>query len=391
MYLISAVLIGGPLVLVLYTYLLYPLSLRLAPRRRTLVSPAEVREWPTVSITVPVFNEEAQIRSKLESLLLLDYPAEKRQIVVISDACTDGTDDIVREYAPRGVELLRMPQRSGKGAAEEAAAGMLRGEVVINTDASTRIGRDSVRWLVAQFADPEVGVASGRDVSVSGVDGDSNRGEGGYVGYEMWIRERETRAGGIVGASGCFYAIRADLHRSFLPPALSRDFAAAMVAREHGYRAVSVQAATCLVPRTTSLWREYRRKVRTIARGMQTLWYKRRLLDPFRYGTFAWMLWSHKVCRWLVPWSLVPAALGLATLATSVPLAAWTLAAAGVCAGAGALGWRLSERDSVPRLLGIAAYLLAGNVAVVRATLQAFTGDDTAVWEPTRRDIVIGR
>lgn len=95
------------------------------------------------------------------------------------------------------------------------------------------------------------------------------------MGYEMWVRELETRVFGIVGASGCLYAIRRALHMSFLPDVLSRDFGAALVAREEGYRAVSVPAATCYVPRSASRRRDYARKVRTMVRGIETLWYKR--------------------------------------------------------------------------------------------------------------------
>src|SRR5207245_7881979 len=104
-----------------------------------------------------------------------------------------------------------------------------------------------------------------------------------------------------VRASVCRYQIRSELHMGRVPEDLSRDFAAALTAREHGRRAVSVPAALCLVPRGASLRQEYRRKVRTITRGLATLTHKRALLNPLRYGVFAWMLFSHKVCRWLVP------------------------------------------------------------------------------------------
>src|SRR5207248_1094853 len=106
-----------------------------------------------------------------------------------------------------------------------------------------------------------------RDVSV-GEGEDGRTGEGSYVGYEMWIRDLETRLGGIVGASGCLYAMRTELHRRKIRDDLSRDFASAMTAREAGYRAVSVPDAICYVPRTPSLHQEYRRKVRTIDRGI---------------------------------------------------------------------------------------------------------------------------
>src|SRR5690606_21976161 len=146
--------------------------------------------------------------------------------------------------------------------------------------------------------------------------------------------------------SGCFYAIRTELHREPLPEHVSRDFAAAIVAREHGYRAVSVDEATCLVPRTHSLTKEYRRKVRTMTRGMETLWFKRSLLNPLRYGIFSWMLFSHKVCRWLLPWTFPAALVGLAILAANSTggLVLLVLALAGLAAGA--IGWAYAERPS---------------------------------------------
>src|SRR2546423_9849367 len=113
----------------------------------------------------------------------------------------------------------------------------------------------------------------------------------------MWVRDLEPQVSGIVGASGCLYAIRRDLHMRSLPEHLSRDFGAALVAREHGYRAVSVPAAICYVPRSTSLRRVYHRKVRTMAPGIRTLWYKRTLLNPWRHGLFACMRCCNKLCR----------------------------------------------------------------------------------------------
>jgi len=305
----------------------------------------------------------------------------------VSDASTDGTNQIVSSFDDRGVELLCQPRRQGKTAAENAARLHLRGDIIINTDASVRIQPDAVKHLVAAFRDPSVGVASARDVSVANVETQVNAGEGAYVGYEMWVRDMETAVGGIVGASGCLYAIRAELHMHTVPDALSRDFSAALTARAHGRRAVSVPEALCFVPRSASLHQEYRRKVRTITRGLATLAYRRALLNPLRYGSFAWMLISHKVCRWLVPWALVAGLGALGALAVAVPWARVALAAAlafGVLAG---IAWARSGNAAkpLPRLLALPAYGAAGNVAVLHAWLRFLAGRSAPVWEPTRR------
>jgi len=371
-----------------YTYLGYPAVLKLLSlrgrgnaRRR---EPGE-NALPRISIVLPVYNEAAVIAATLERILGVDYPADRRQILVVSDASSDGTDDIVARFADRGVALLRLPQRQGKTAAENAARPLLTGDIIINTDASVRVDTAAIRPLVAAFDDSTVGVASARDISVTNLADASNGGEGAYVGYEMGIRALETAVDGIVGASGCLYAIRADLHRLPVPDALSRDFAAALTAREHGFRAVSVPQAICYVPRGRSLHHEYRRKVRTITRGLATLTYKRRLLNPFRYGLFAWMLASHKVCRWLVPWAAVVGLAALVPLAWTFQWARLALAAAALVLGLAGLGW---ARQGA-RIFTLPAYAVAGNVAVLQAWLRLFTGRAAPVWEPTRRDALV--
>jgi cellulose synthase/poly-beta-1,6-N-acetylglucosamine synthase-like glycosyltransferase len=369
-----------------YAYVVYPILLRLIGWFRA-PEPArgDPEEWPLVSFSVPAYNEATAIRRTIESLLALDYPPDRRQIVIVSDASTDGTDDIVRAYADRGVELCRLSQRSGKTAAENAAIPYLRGPIVVNTDATIRILPASLKPLIRAFQDPSVGVASGRDISVGDVVTGANRGESGYVGYEMWVRSLETRVGSIVGASGCFYAIRRDLHEALVPEALSRDFASALTAREHGLRAVSVNEAVCLVPRTVSLRREFHRKVRTMTRGLETLWFKRHLLNPFRYGWFAWMLFSHKLARWLVFLFVPPALAALAVLAPESGAARFVLGTAAATLMAGTLAVRWPEGRAAPRLLELAGFATVACAAGFLAWIRALRGDLNPIWEPTRR------
>jgi cellulose synthase/poly-beta-1,6-N-acetylglucosamine synthase-like glycosyltransferase len=386
---LALTLMAIPLGALVYAYVLYPAGLWCLTRRRaTQVPPRDESRLPSVTLTIPVHNEEGILRRTLEHVLALDYPASKLHVLVISDASTDGTDTIAREFASRGVELIRLPQRAGKTAAENAAAAHIRGEIVVNVDATARPGRSALRALIAAFDDPTVGVASGRDISTGAGDEQTRAGESGYVGYEMWTRGLETRFGSIVGASGCFYGIRGALYQDRFPEALSRDFASPLIAREHGFRAVSVDAAVCAVPRAKSLEAEFRRKVRTMHRGLETLWYKRALLNPLRYGRFAFMLFSHKLCRWLVPLTLPLGLLGLIILAAEWTVGAWLLGVVSVSVLVSLIAARRRESSRVLSLLALPSYVLVANVAGVAAWWETVRQKREAMWEPTRRDAV---
>jgi cellulose synthase/poly-beta-1,6-N-acetylglucosamine synthase-like glycosyltransferase len=367
--------------IVLYAYFLYPLLL-LVMRTVTRGARAPRGERPlrpAVSITLPAYNAEATIRPVLDALVAVDYPRALRQILVVSDGSTDRTDDIVREYAPQGVELLRVEGRLGKTEVENRALPHLRHSIVVNTDASVILRRDAVRRLVEAMRDPSVGVASSRDVSVASAGAARESSEAVYVGYEMWVRGLETDTGGIVGASGSLYAIRASLHQRVMPSHLSRDFSAALWAKMHGLKAVSVPEAVCYVPRADGMHVEWRRKVRTMSRGLQTLAFHRQLLNPFRHGVFAWKLLSHKLIRWLVPFALVAGAGAVSALGGG-PLVLAGLALA-------AIGWWWPRDREVPRLSASAAYLTSGVVAGIIAWKRALLDSGAAVWEPTPRAV----
>ena len=382
------VLIALPIAIFGWAYAGYPAVLWIASRfSRAPAVPSDPSSWPMISITVPAYNEAARIRSTIESLLEIDYPADRRQILIVSDASTDDTDRIVGEYAARGVELYRVGQRGGKTAAENAAAAALRGEIIVNTDASIRVQPHSVKALIRAFQDPTIGVASGRDISV-GADAEGNRGESGYVGYEMWVRDLETRLGGIVGASGCCYAARAQIQRTVLRDDLARDFASALIARRLGLRAVSVSEATAVVPRTPSLRAETKRKARTMAQGLETLRYGASLLNPFRHGAFALALASHKLARWLVYLGVPFAAIGIAWLAPTSRAALVLLIAMvlGIAMGILAMRWPAGRR--VPLPFALAGFALASTLGGLRAWILAMRRQRLPMWEPTRRAVI---
>lgn len=381
-------LIALPAGMFVYAYIVYPLLLHLLSigRRGQAMSARPFTQLPTVTITIPAYNEARRLRRKLDELLQLDYPAERRHILVISDASTDATDEIAREYRDRGVELLRLPRRAGKSAAENAAGYALRGEIVVNSDASVILPKDALMALVRAFEDPTVGVASGRDVSVSAEETEHTGGERGYVGYEMWVRRLESHIYSIVGASGCFYGIRRSIYNRDFPEALSRDFASALMAREHGYRAVAVDDAICYVPRTSSLRAEFQRKIRTMSRGIETLWFKRHLLNPVRHGLFAFSLLSHKLCRWLVYLTLPFGALGLLLLSFTSPVALVLLTVCLVLLATGGVAVLCPTTRALPGAFHLLGFAVAANLAGVIAWAGVLRREHVAIWEPTRRE-----
>lgn len=385
MFALAVLLVAAPLVVGAYAYVVYPGLLWMISRARYRApSPGGDWTWPSVTVTVPVFNGASSIRTTLERLTEIDYPCDRLQILVLSDASTDGTDDIVREFAQRGVELLRAAERRGKTAAENVAVSFARGEIIVNVDATVRVPPASLKCLVGAFADPTVGVASGQDISVDSSLASGTGGEAGYTGYEMWVRDLETRVGSIVGASGCFFAIRRSIHDEPLPHELSWDFASTLVARKQGYRSVSVPDAVCVVPRTGEIRTELRRKSRTMARGLSTLFHFREVMNPFRYGSFALMLISHKLLRW-IPYLLAPVAivaLGLLASESRIAAFALTLLSIGILAGVSAIrhrgtaGWKL---------LALAGFLVAAATAGCLAWYDALRGAQMVTWNPTPR------
>lgn len=385
---IGWILIAAPLLLGGYAFGLYPLSIWVWSRLRPpFALPPEPAEWPAVTILIVAYNEERRLRRTIEQALATDYPPDRLDVLVVSDASTDGTDDLVRNFGDPRVRLLRQMERKGKPAGENASGAHIRGEFVVSIDASILIPRDSLKPLVRALLDPTVGLSSGRDISVGDEAREGNGAESSYVGMEMQLRQWETRVHSIVGASGCFYGIRKNLHQQPLPEELARDFAAASVTRSHGYRAVSVDEATCLVPRTPTLKAELRRKSRTMGRGLDTLVYLRSMMNPFRYGSYAFMMASHKLARWM----LFPAFLGwIVGPLLLVGTAPWTLVLtvgmlAGIVLARVTVTWPEGRR--LPRLIAFPGYLFVSILAGWMAWLHLLRNEKSAMWEPTQRPV----
>ncbi|PTB98769.1 glycosyl transferase [Marinobacter sp. Z-F4-2] len=291
----------------LYSYFLYPLLLIALPAKRALPVPVAMSSAQdsgtitrSVSLIITAHNEAGRIRRKLENTLELRYP--NLEIIVASDCSEDETDDIVREYEDRGILLSRTNERLGKENAQKDAIAMARGDIIVFSDVATSIPPDALHALVRYFDNPKVGAVSSEDVFISR-DG-SVVGEGAYVKYEMWLRKLESLRGGLVGLSGSFFAVRHELCQRWDIHAPS-DFNTALNCALNGYVAVSAPDVLGHYEDVANPNKEYQRKLRTVIRGWTALARHPEVLNPFRFGLFAWQVFSHKLMRWAVPWFLL--------------------------------------------------------------------------------------
>src|SRR5713101_6481024 len=267
-----------------YTYAGYPLLLAVASTLR----PKRVRRdkfAPTVTIIITAYNEERALAAKLENTLALDYPRELLEIVVASDCSNDRTDEIVREFSARGVRLCRQPERLGKTAAQNAAVEQAQGAILIFSDATSHYQPDVIHTMMPNFADAAVGCVAGRLVYVDPADSRVGRGARSYWGYETFLKKHESRAGSLIGASGCLYAVRRSAYVPLYHEACS-DFIIATKMVEQGLRAVYEPGAVCIEETNDRSGRELAMRVRIITQTLTDLWRHRAMMNPWRSGFY---------------------------------------------------------------------------------------------------------
>lgn len=369
------------LLAVAYPYAMYPLLLiatnRLAQRVRPASDPAFL---PTLTVICPVHNEAAAIEGKVRNLLSLDYPRELLQICIVGDGCTDDTLAIADRAGRSGpVQVIALPGRAGKAAALNAGLAAAKGEILVFTDVAIRTEPGALRALCGHFADRKVGCVSGEDW----VEGGGT--EGLYGRLELLLRREESRLHSIAGASGCLYAVRRQSCRTFAP-GMAPDFLSVLEAVRSGYRALCEPEARGTMAAARTQGTEFVRKRRTYLRGITALAANLSLLNPIRYPAFSFILFSHKLMRWMAPVALA-GCLVTAILLRDLPfyevafylqLLLYLLALSGLALP------RLTEHSLIIR---VCAFFLLVNAAAACALFLWMAGVRQEVWRPTRRQV----
>ena len=347
-----------------------------------------IRSWPVrkapyqpqVTILIPAYNEAECIARTLENKLKQDYPPEKREIIVVSDASDDGTDEIVSQYAMQGVKIIRREIREGKASALNAAVASVSSEIIIFSDANSSFARDAVRKLVENFADATVGYVTGNlEYTHSG----ETTGRGGslYMRYENWLRTLESNVGSVIGVNGGVDAIRRALYVP-VPKEQITDFVLPLHVMASGSRVIFEERARSREEANVRMDAEFRMRVRVALRALNGLRHEKAALNFLKRPLSAFCVFSHKLMRYFCFLFLALAFAANAVLVHYGAVYSFLFLCQITFYSAALLGWRFELPREVRRVTDTPAYFLMSNVAFAVAAFRFWKGDTLATWKP---------
>ncbi|MBX3330261.1 MAG: glycosyltransferase family 2 protein [Nitrospira sp.] len=380
-FILSLVLIGYAY----FGYLIVLWALSLVAGRSMSHEPSS--RLPKVSLIISVYNEESILSEKLTNSLALDYPKELLRIIVVSDGSTDGTEEIAKSFADRGIILRSYPGRIGKTACLNQAVADLSSEIVIFSDANSMYPQNTVRALIAPFSDPGIGFVTGGTSYVADNNGQMGESIGIYARLEQMTKLLESQLGSCVGADGAMFAIRRSLYQP-LDHADINDLVIPLKIVRAGYRGVYSPQAFCVEVVAKEAAKEFSRQVRIAARTIRAVMAQRALLNPFVYGLFAFQLASHKVCKLIVPFLLL---LALVTNVVLVGTSPFYLILLIIQLMVYMTAWMAVRRSAVPasgsfvmRPFVLMHSFLVVNAAVGIAWIRYWKRDSFTTWAPAR-------
>lgn len=258
---------------------------------------------PTVSFIVAAFNEERIIRAKIENDLLLDYPKDKIEIIIVSDGSSDQTSSIVAEYASKNIIGLHKPEREGKTAALNRAVAQARHEILIFSDANSMFRTDAVKKLVRHFADMSIGGVCGRKSVLKSENRVASLGDKLFWNYESALKQAESNLGSIPTADGEIFALRKKLYQVVDPRIINDDMAITLNIRAQGLRIIYDQTAITEEEASITLKDDFNVKSRMVYGGLQIMSQFRSELNPLT-SFFGLQFFFHKTLRYSM-WALL--------------------------------------------------------------------------------------
>lgn len=362
----------------------YPLLLWLLTR---IVKPKTINRanlTPQTTMMVSCYNEAAIIREKLNNCLALNYPKDKFNIIVISDGSDDGTDEIVKEFEGKGVQLIRQEGRLGKTSGLNLGVAATEAEVIIFSDANAMFDPLAIRMLVRNFNDPDVGYVVGAALYTDAESNASAKSENTYWKYEIFMKKLETQLHSVVGGDGAIYAIRRTLYEPLQQEDIN-DFVNPLQIIAKGYRGVFDADAMCFEETAGDFDKEGHRKQRIVNRSFRGLMRVKEVLNPFKFGFYSLEIISHKLLRWLMPVFIIAIALGSTFLAQQ-GFAYFQLLVIFEVAflWLAVVGYYKAEQENISPAFFYPYYFLMVNYRSLLGIIQALQGNIQVTWSSHR-------
>ena len=311
----AEVVFWGSLALTFYAYVAYPVLIwvlaRTCSRRPSPTGEQPADDLPSVSLIIAAYREEKVILERLQNAVLLDYPADRLEILIGCDGKEDLTGDLVHSFGDPRVRLVQFPHRRGKASVLNDCIPQASGEIVVLSDANTMMAPEAVRLLVGHFRDPRVGGVCGKLILVDPMTGENV--DGIYWKFENFLKRCEARFGALLGFNGAIYALRKCLYRPLAPNTTVDDFVIGMRIYESGHKLAYEERAVAVEETSPTIESEFHRRARIGAGAFQSLVWLYGLLSP-SWGRIAFAFWSHKVLRWCCPGFLIAAVISNAYL-----------------------------------------------------------------------------
>jgi cellulose synthase/poly-beta-1,6-N-acetylglucosamine synthase-like glycosyltransferase len=394
------------LILLLWTYLFYPaLVFILAGIRRKrkttlLHNPPEYtrgeeneKHQPqanpplaSVSVIMSLYNEEKVIGGKMRSLLSSDYPSELIEFIIGSDAPSDGTDEIMKDFAASDnrIKYHRNSIRKGKAATLNELAAMAKGSILIITDANVIFSGATVRLLASGFDSSRTGLCDATVIPSASPGHGVTRQENMYSRFETSLRRAEGEVWKtMTGPYGGCYAIRRELFPVIPENTLVDDLYVGLTVMGKGFDAFNIPESVVTEDTQPEIAGQFKRRVRIAAGSFQNL---------FRFGPFpsgkvnaSFAFFSHKVLRWFTPLLLALFFMTTVILSARSVLYFCLVAVQLILILLSAIDLMFDMFGRTIKLPRYVTQFLLMNVALTAGFVKAVRGIKNGIWEPTKR------
>lgn len=382
------------LFIVFYTYLGYGILLYFILCMKRLVkgkqSPTPMptdEQLPTMTLMICAYNEQDIVAEKMQNTRALDYPKDKFRVMWVTDGSNDRTNELLAAYPE--VDIVFSPERRGKTAALKHGLSEITTQYVAFTDANTMINPGAMREIARQFMDKSVGCVSGEKRVAARKAGEmAAEGEGLYWRYESTLKRWDSELYSAMGAAGELYAVDPTLCREVPDNALLDDFMMSMLIVDEGRRIAYSPDAYALEYGSADIHEESKRKRRIAAGGLQSIWWLRKMLNPFRQPIVAFQYISHRVLRW----SVTPIAMVILLILNAIIVGlggGWFYQLALILQllfyVAAAAGYLLSQYGYKNKLLYTIYYFVFMNLNVFRGMSYLRSHRNSGAWEKAKR------